>query len=141
MTMHPRRRHIHERSAGDAIADAVTSFVGSWRFVLVQSAIMAVWVAYNVWVVARYVTLRAFDPFPFVFLNLFMSAEAAYSTPFILMSQNRQAARDRKRDDTEAREVEELHGMNERQLEILAGQEGIDKRLARIEATLGEGKR
>lgn len=125
--IHPRREHIHERTAGERVADAVTAFVGSWRFVLVQSAIMAAWVAYNVWVVAQYVTLRAFDPFPFVFLNLFMSAEAAYSTPFILMSQNRQAARDRLRDDTEAREVEELHTMNRRQLEILELLQGRQK--------------
>lgn len=114
------RAHLHQpHNLADRLADWVAAFVGSWRFVVIQTILMGCWVGYNAVVAYRYVTLGAFDPFPFVFLNLFMSAEAAYSTPFIMMSQNRQANRDRARDDLEADEVARLLALNETQIEIL----------------------
>lgn len=76
-------------SIGERIADSVSSGMGSWRFIIIQTLIIIVWVAGNVWL------LFHFDPFPFVFLNLAFSAQAAYSTPIIMMSQNRAAARDK----------------------------------------------
>ncbi|HWD60601.1 MAG TPA: DUF1003 domain-containing protein [Stellaceae bacterium] len=86
--------HIHAEgsSAGERIADQVASFIGSWRFIIIQSVIFFVWVVVNtIWLFDRY----QWDPYPFILFNLFMSAEAAYSSPLILMSQNRQAERDR----------------------------------------------
>lgn len=71
------------------VADNMASFVGSWAFVGMQSAVMCLWIVGNVYLFFH------FDPFPFVFLNLFMSAEAAFSTPIIMMSQNRAGERDR----------------------------------------------
>ena len=76
-------------SLGDRIADSVSVGMGSWRFIIIQTIIIAVWVAGNVWL------LFHFDPFPFIFLNLAFSAQAAYSTPIIMMSQNRAAIRDK----------------------------------------------
>ena len=77
---------------GARVADAVASFIGSWQFIIIQSAIFAAWVVFNtVWLFGAY----QFDPYPFILFNLFMSAEAAYASPLILMSQNRQAERDR----------------------------------------------
>lgn len=87
--------HKHTSSYGDRAADTVAAFLGSWRFVWIQTAVMLLWVAGNVYL------LFHFDPFPFVFLNLFMSAEAAFSTPLVLMSQNRQADRDRHQADAD----------------------------------------
>lgn len=84
------KKHEDETSFGDRVADRVASFVGSWRFIFIQSGIMTGWVIGNAYL------LFHFDPFPFIFLNLFMSAEAAFSTPIIMMSQNRQNDRDRK---------------------------------------------
>ena len=83
----------HERSStGARIADKVAGFIGSWQFIIIQSLIFVVWVIVNtLWLFDRY----QFDPYPFILFNLFMSAEAAYSSPLILMSQNRQAERDR----------------------------------------------
>jgi uncharacterized membrane protein len=81
---------IHSRSIGDQVADRITALIGSWKFVVFQSAFFTLWIAANalgVWL--------EWDPYPFVFLNLFMSAEATYATPLILMAQNRQAAADR----------------------------------------------
>lgn len=74
---------------GDKIADSVSTGMGSWRFIIIQTVIIAIWISGNVWL------LFHFDPFPFIFLNLAFSAQAAYSTPIIMMSQNRAAARDK----------------------------------------------
>jgi uncharacterized membrane protein len=76
-------------SLGERIADGVSSGMGSWRFIIIQTLIITAWIVGNVWL------LFHFDPFPFVFLNLAFSAQAAYSTPIIMMSQNRAAARDK----------------------------------------------
>ena len=84
--------HFEKRNAGDRIADRVAAFIGSWKFIIGQTAIMVVWILVNT--LALFGVIR-FDEYPFVFLNLFMSAEAAFATPLILMSQNRSAERDR----------------------------------------------
>ena len=84
--------HREAMPLGARVADSVANFIGSWRFIIIQSAIFFVWVVVNtIWLLERY----QFDPYPFILFNLFMSAEAAYSSPLILMSQNRQTERDR----------------------------------------------
>src|SRR5580693_2542562 len=84
--------HAEGSTRGERIADHVAAFIGSWQFIIIQSAIFLVWVIVNtLWLLERY----QFDPYPFILFNLFMSAEAAYSSPLILMSQNRQTERDR----------------------------------------------
>jgi uncharacterized membrane protein len=84
--------HSENSTMGERVADHVAGFIGSWKFIIIQSAIFFVWVIVNtIWLLERY----QFDPYPFILFNLFMSAEAAYSSPLILMSQNRQTDRDR----------------------------------------------
>jgi uncharacterized membrane protein len=84
--------HLQNSSMGARVADRVAAFIGSWQFIIIQSAVFVVWVVVNtLWLFSAY----QFDPYPFILFNLFMSAEAAYSSPLILMSQNRQAERDR----------------------------------------------
>ena len=79
-------------TTGARVADAVAGFIGSWQFIIIQSAIFAVWVVVNtIWLLERF----QWDPYPFILFNLFMFAEAAYSSPLILMSENRQTERDR----------------------------------------------
>ncbi len=75
---------------GQRIADSVADTMGSWRFIIFQSTILAIWIVLNVtaWV-------NHWDPYPFILLNLTLSFQAAYSAPFIMMSQNRQASKDR----------------------------------------------
>ncbi len=77
-------------SRGERVADVVTATVGSWRFIIIQSCLLGLWIVLNVaaWV-------QHWDPYPFILLNLALSFQAAYATPFILMSQNRQAEIDR----------------------------------------------
>jgi len=83
---------LDHRTTGDRVADIVANFIGSWTFIIIQSVIFVIWVIVNtIWLFERY----QFDPYPFILFNLFMSAEAAYSSPLILMSQNRQSDRDR----------------------------------------------
>ena len=79
---------------GDRLADAVARFGGSWRFIITFGAVLCAWVAVNVALVSR-----AWDPYPFILLNLFLSMLAAVQAPVIMMSQNRQDAKDRLRSE------------------------------------------
>ena len=82
-----------DASLGARAADAVARFGGSWAFILLFAAILLVWIASNSLLLARYDA--QFDPYPFILLNLFLSMLAAVQAPIILMSQNRQAIKDR----------------------------------------------
>jgi uncharacterized membrane protein len=75
---------------GQRIADAVAATMGSWRFIIIQSAVLAIWIVLNI---TAYV--QRWDPYPFILLNLALSFQAAYAAPFIMMSQNRQQDIDR----------------------------------------------
>jgi uncharacterized membrane protein len=79
-------------SPADRLADAVAARVGSWRFIIVQSALLATWIAAN-----ALVGPGSWDPYPFILLNLVLSFQAAYTAPIIMMSQNRQNELDRDR--------------------------------------------
>jgi uncharacterized membrane protein len=106
-----RQPHIDATPTfADRAADQVVAIVGSWRFILVQSFLLALWIAVNIAGGAR------FDPYPFILLNLVLSFQAAYAAPIIMMSQNRQAEIDRRRaiDDFDINrkaelEIETLH--------------------------------
>jgi uncharacterized membrane protein len=79
-----------QASAGQKAADWVARLVGSWRFIIVQSVILVIWLILNItgWVFQ-------WDPYPFILMNLVLSTQAAFTAPIIMMSQNRQAAKDR----------------------------------------------
>ncbi len=82
---------IEERASfGDRMADKLATWAGSWRFIIFFALIMVGWIAFN-----GYMGTNAFDPFPFILLNLTLSTLAALQAPVILMSQNRQATKDR----------------------------------------------
>src|SRR5260370_28515002 len=86
------KQHAEAQDLGNRVADALANLIGSWKFIIFQTAIFVVWVIANtLWLLEAY----KFDPYPFILFNLFMSAEAAYASPLILMSQNRQTERDR----------------------------------------------
>ena len=94
------RRHVSrnvsgefegERTFGERVADAVARFGGSWTFIFIFASVLIFWVIFNSYVLLS----RAFDPYPYILLNLFLSMLAAVQAPIIMMSQNRQAARDR----------------------------------------------
>ena len=99
-----RIRHVHRHkpvininqvdaeklTTGQRIADRLATVMGSWAFIIIQSIILAFWITLNV-----IAYINHWDPYPFILLNLALSFQAAYAAPIIMMSQNRQAAKDR----------------------------------------------
>lgn len=77
---------------GERMADKIAAFGGSWTFIIIFFSILLVWMAINIALMSH-----AFDPFPFILLNLVLSCLAAIQAPIIMMSQNRQETKDRKR--------------------------------------------
>jgi uncharacterized membrane protein len=95
---HPVTRDVNHAlaatdSLGSRIADRVARFGGSWTFIILFLGVMAAWMVANTVILTRYGT--PFDAYPFIFLNLVLSMIAALQAPLIMMSQNRQAERDR----------------------------------------------
>jgi uncharacterized membrane protein len=86
-----RQTREHPPTTGVKIADAVARVVGSWRFIMIQTTLLAMWMVGNVMAGPS-----AWDPFPFILLNLLLSFQAAYTAPVIMMSQNRQSMVDRR---------------------------------------------
>jgi uncharacterized membrane protein len=84
------------RSIGERIADHVAAFGGSWNFIILFFVILVIWMAVNAVAAAK-----AFDPYPFILLNLVLSCLAAIQAPIIMMSQNRQEAKDRLRSEND----------------------------------------
>lgn len=94
---HPANiRHVGDgRTAGERVADGVAGSVGSWPFIITQSLLLAAWIVANGFLIRDWLGGRPFDPYPFILLNLVLSFQAAYTGPVVMMSQNRQAAKDR----------------------------------------------
>jgi uncharacterized membrane protein len=82
--------HEESRNFGQKLADSVAAGMGSWRFIIIQSIIVIIWMSLNVvsW-------CYHWDIYPFILLNLLFSTQAAYAAPIIMMAQNRAAERDR----------------------------------------------
>lgn len=105
-----------QRTLGDRVADFVAAWVGSWSFLLTQSVLMVGWMAANVvgW-------REHWDPYPFILLNLVLSFQAAFATPIILMSQNRQSM------------LNDRRNLLDLQINLLAEQENTEQlRLLRL---------
>lgn len=80
-------------TVGQRMADRVAAFGGSWTFISIFGIILLAWVVLNSFILAK--RNAAFDPYPYILLNLFLSMMASVQAPIIMMSQNRQAAKDR----------------------------------------------
>jgi uncharacterized membrane protein len=91
MAEDPNRKLDEQSTFGGRLADRVASFGGSWMFISLFGIALAAWALLNTEILGK----TAFDPYPFIFLNLMLSMLAAVQAPIILMSQNRQAAKDR----------------------------------------------
>jgi len=121
-----------QASPGERIADRVVAFVGSWRFLVIQSVIVALWIAANLWLIAQ-----PFDPYPFILLNLAFSTQAAYAAPLILLAGNRQQLRDRLTLEHTAEEADIGEKQNDEILlgnrRILEQVEALDQRILLLE--------
>ncbi|GAC1349463.1 MAG: hypothetical protein NVSMB27_22840 [Ktedonobacteraceae bacterium] len=78
-------------TVGQIVADKVALGMGSWWFIIIQSCILAIWIVIN----TIQLFFKPFDPYPYILLNLTLSFQAAFAAPFIMISQNRQAEKDR----------------------------------------------
>jgi uncharacterized membrane protein len=92
MTNHKtwHQKHAESLNPGQRLADSVASGMGSWRFIIIQTIIVAIWMILNF-----VAFIYHWDPYPFILLNLLFSTQAAYAAPIIMMAQNRQNERDR----------------------------------------------
>lgn len=134
---HPPVRNVNDMLAarltvGQRVADRVTDALGSWPFIICQSLILAAWLGVNTYLALMATLhpdwLKAWDPYPFILLNLVLSFQAAYTGPVVMMSQNRAAARDR----LQAQQDYEVNVKAEQELETVLAQ------LAHQEALLNE---
>jgi len=92
---HPVLKQAHDdRTTGERVADSVARFGGSWPFIFLFLGVIAGWMILNVVVLERMLHNQQFDPYPFIALNLMLSAMAGLQAPIIMMSQNRASARD-----------------------------------------------
>lgn len=102
-----------QASFGDRLADRVAAFGGSWTFIIIFIAFLVFWAVINTEILGP--RKEAFDPYPYIFLNLFLSMLAALQAPIIMMSQNRQGDKDRRH----ARNDYEVNRRAEREIRML----------------------
>jgi uncharacterized membrane protein len=118
----------------ERVADHAVGFLGSWRFMGVQTVIVLIWIVGNAYLWFH------FDPYPFILLNLAFSTEAAYAAPLILLAGNRAATRDRMTLEHAAAEADIEDAQNERLLEgnaaILAQVEVLERRILDLERSI-----
>jgi uncharacterized membrane protein len=93
LTKNPEREFETQLTLGQRLADKIAAFGGSWRFMLLFAFVLFAWMLLNSFVLIT----QPFDPYPYILLNLVLSCLAAIQAPVIMMSQNRQEARDRMR--------------------------------------------
>jgi uncharacterized membrane protein len=136
-------------TVGQRLADRVTNRIGSWPFIIVQSVILLIWIIIN-----TIAWRQHWDPYPFILLNLVLSFQAAYAAPIIMMSQNRQSAKDREKAEADyavnmraERDVAAVHArldelaglqwatlvdMQQRQLELLTRIETLTREVHQV---------
>jgi uncharacterized membrane protein len=156
-------RNVHEMHAkqmtfGERAADRVAQFVGSWRFIGIFFGVILIWAGLN----SIELIFKPWDPYPFILLNLFLSLLAGIQAPVIMMSQNRQEARDRlraeqdyevnlkaemeiaqlhgKMDELRERQWQELLGIQERQINMLDEQINLVRQVVTTVCALPPGE-
>ena len=124
---------------GQRAADAIARFAGSWAFIFSFTGVLVLWMAGNVLLASG-----AFDPYPFILLNLVLSCVAAIQAPLIMMSQNRQEEKDRRRAENDYKVnlkteimIEDLY---DKMNALLARQAALEKQLAAMKSEKDSGK-
>jgi uncharacterized membrane protein len=123
--------HSESLSTGQQLADKVAKGMGCWRFIIIQTGIVIVWMILNLIAFTHH-----WDPYPFILLNLVFSTQAAYAAPIIMMAQNRQSERDRE----QAKADYETNLEAKREIEALQlkldsiEEEKLDKMIRMLEA-------
>lgn len=133
---HPINRAMTDDAPlGARIADRVTGLLGSWRFLIIQTIVVGLWLVGNLVLLTR-----PFDPYPFILLNLAFSTQAAYAAPLILLAGNRAALRDRMTLEHAAKEADIEDAQNRELLEgntrILERVEALEARILQLEKSI-----
>ena len=137
------RAYHDEAPLGARVADVVTGFMGSWKFIGIQTVIVVIWIVGNVMLFFN------FDIYPFILLNLAFSTQAAYAAPLILLAGNRQSLRDRmtlehtaseadKEDKQNQRLLEGTNALEETNREILEQVASLEQRILQLEKSIIE---
>lgn len=114
---------------GQHLADTITQFMGSWKFIILQSLLIIIWMIMNVVAFVHH-----WDPYPWILLNLIFSIQAAYSAPLIMMSQNRQDIKDRIRSENDYRvDVKAEEEIREVQMKLNSVSEKLNMALDHLE--------
>jgi uncharacterized membrane protein len=135
-TLADKTPHLAARTFGELASDSIANVVGSWRFILIQSGLLLLWLVLNVvgWV-------SHWDPYPFILLNLVLSFQAAFTAPVIMMAQNRQSDIDRHRAqldyDVNLRAELDIEALHEK-LDLLR-QQDIARLIGLLETLTKEG--
>jgi uncharacterized membrane protein len=134
---HEVNRLLYDKATrGERIADRVTGFLGSWRFIIIQTVVVTIWIVGNIYLVFH------FDPFPFILLNLAFSTQAAYAAPLILLAGNRASIRDRMTLEHTAAEADFEEQQNrdllDAQQELLRHVEALEHRILELERSILE---
>jgi uncharacterized membrane protein len=135
-SVHPVNQALHDNAPlGARFADAITGFMGSWKFIVVQTIIVSAWLIANIVLLTQ-----PFDAYPFILLNLAFSMQAAYAAPLILLAGNRAAIRDRMTLEHTATEADIEEKQNDRLLrgntEILHGVAELEQRILSLEQAI-----
>ncbi|TMC59575.1 MAG: DUF1003 domain-containing protein [Chloroflexi bacterium] len=136
-SLHEVNRAMYDDAPlGARVADRVTGFLGSWRFIAIQTVIVVIWVVGNI------ILLFHFDAYPFILLNLAFSTQAAYAAPLILLAGNRSSLRDRMTLEHTATEADLEDSQNRELLEtdqeILRHIEALEQRILDLEKRILE---
>jgi CRP/FNR family transcriptional regulator, cyclic AMP receptor protein len=128
VTRNANVEEAEQLTMGQRIADHVAAFGGSWTFIILFSVIIGAWITLNSLALMK----RPFDPFPYILLNLVLSTLAAFQAPVIMMSQNRQAAKDRIKSDLD------FEVNRKAELEIATLHRKLDRMYDRVQERWGE---
>ena len=127
--------HHEQATVGEQLADGIASFIGSWRFLIIQTLLVATWVTIN--------TLQAtgrihIDPYPYILLNLAFSTQAAYTGPVLLLAGNRQAQKDRLTLEHAASEADKADRQNVQILKAIQQNTEITEKNSEVALTILE---
>src|SRR5215469_18662632 len=128
--------HYDDATFGERLADRIASGIGSWRFLIIQTVLVAAWVISNIWLLRR-----PFDPYPLILLNLLFSVQAAYTGPVLLLAGNRQSQKDRLTLEHAAAEAERADQQDQQIMTEIKRNTDITVRiLQHFEQQAGQGK-
>ena len=130
------KTHYDQATFGERLADRIAAGIGSWRFLIVQTFLVSLWVMSNVWLLKH-----PFDPYPLILLNLLFSVQAAYTGPVLLLAGNRQSQKDRLTLEHAAAEAERADEQDQQILsEIMRNTEITVRILEHFEQNAGQEK-